>query len=687
MRLPGIGEELTTSTGASRLAALDGYRGLFVVLVLLYHFGVTALVGGWVGINHFFVFSGYLITRLLISERARRGRIDVVRFYRRRAERLLPALVVVCTAVLVSGLFAGSAHRHRDAGDVLATLFFVQNWRLVSLEDAYFEQVGNPSLLRHAWTLGVEEQFYLLVPALVGLLFLLFRTSRTGRFVVVAALALASTWWTAHLAGTGTDFSRLYYGTDTRAQALLVGAGIAVLLGRDHRGRLGRRPSLPVTQAIGLVGFVISLSAFVVVGPRSEWLFTSGGMLLFAVGAGMMGLAATDPRPMLINRVAGWAPAALLGQMTYGLYLYHWPIHLWLAPVLADLPLTLSVVLQLAVTVAVAFVSFRWLEVPVLQHGFGVLLPRSLRPRAPQPRGSRRARRGGRRQGVPTWTVPVAAAAAVAAVAGFAYTRPVSTADLDVPPLVAADGEFTRAEPPVDLALIGDSVGVSLAKGWRAEDYPGVTLSNQARIGCDLIDAPLIADGEPMAQFEGCEAWREDWPAKVEQAGATSLLVLPGVQFIGDHEVDGRLVESRSPEAAELIARTLTDIEQRAKSAGVTDLQIATMPCRQVDPDKLDPALRQFAGPISDPANIAWVNETVTAWAKGEGPGAGPTPGVRRHLLDLHDVLCGDGFTAEVNGIPLYSDTVHFSPAGAASVWTWLVPRVVEATAGNTLAR
>ncbi|KRE36016.1 hypothetical protein ASG73_15255 [Janibacter sp. Soil728] len=669
-------QELTTSTGAQRLAALDGYRGLFVVLVLLYHFGVTALVGGWVGINHFFAFSGYLITRLLISERARTGTIDVLRFYRRRAERLVPALVVLCTAILVSGLFAGSANRHRDAGDVLASLFFVQNWRLISQDDAYFEQVGNPSPLRHAWTLGVEEQFYLLVPLLVVILFVLFRRSRAGRFVVIATLAVASAAWTAHLARSGVDFSRLYYGTDTRAQALLVGAGMAVLFGRDHRGRLGRRPSVPVTQAIGVVGFLISISAFFVVGPRSEWLFTSGGMLLFAVGAAMMGLTATDPRPMLINRLAGWGPAVLMGQMTYGLYLYHWPIHLWLSPLLDALPLLVSVLVKLAVTTAVAFVSFRWLEVPVLVHGFGVLLPTAVTERL------ERARRGprARRRALPVWWVPVAAAGVLALVAATVFTRPVSREDLDVPPLVASDGTFTAASPPVSFALLGDSVGVSLAEGWQASAYPGVEMSNQSRIGCDLIDAPMIADGSPMAQDSSCATWRKEWPAKVKEAGADDLLVLTGAQFIGEHEVDGQVVGGRSEAHAALIRRTLTDIEQQAKGAGITHLQVATMPCREVDPDKLDPSLRQFAGPISDPANVAWVNDTVTQWAKGEGDGAAPTPGVSRDLLDLWEPLCSDGFTPQVNGVPLYSDTVHFSPAGAASVWTWLTPRVVEAS-------
>lgn len=675
MRLSRLTGELTTSAGAQRLAALDGYRGLFVVLVLLYHFGVTALVGGWVGINHFFAFSGYLITRLLISERAKTGRINVLAFYRRRAERLVPALVVLCTAILVSGIFAGSANRHRDAGDVLASLFFVQNWRLVNQDDAYFEQVGNPSPLRHAWTLGVEEQFYLLVPALVILLFAVALRSRGGRFAILAALTIASTVWTAHLANAGVDFSRLYYGTDTRAQALLVGAATAVLLGRDHRGRLGRRPSLEVTQIIGVLGLLISVSAFFVVGPRSTWLFTGGGMLFFAIGAAMMGLTATDPRPMVINRIASWPPAVLLGQMTYGLYLYHWPIQLWLSPLLDGLPLAVSATLKLAVTVGVAFVSFRWLEVPVLQHGFGVLVPRAVRQRLA---GRRPARR--RRHETSIWWVPVASVGVLALVAVTVFSQPVSQEDLDVPPLVASDGAFAAADPPVAFALLGDSVGVSLAEGWREDAYPGVTMSNQSRIGCDLIDAPLIADGSPMAEDPSCETWRQEWPGKVKEAGASDLLVLPGAQFIGEHEVDGQLLAARSPELATLIRRTLTDVESRAAEAGVTHVQVATMPCRQVAANKLDPALRQFAGPISDPENIAWVNEAVTAWAKGEGEGSEPTPGVQRELLDLWDPLCADGFTEEINGVPLYGDTVHFSPAGAAAVWTWLTPRVVEAS-------
>lgn len=144
-------------------------------------------------------------------------------------------------------------------------------------------------------------------------------------------------------------------------------------------------------------------------------------------------------------------------------------------------------------------------------------------------------------------------------------------------------------------------------------------MTNLSRIGCDLVDAPLLSDGAPMPEDAACDDWRRDWPQQVEEAGASDLLVLPGPQLIGEHEVDGRTVGSRSADHAALITETLDDIERRAHEAGVTHVQVATMPCREVDPDRLDPSLRQFAGPISDPANIGWVNDVIRAWARGEG--------------------------------------------------------------------
>ncbi len=449
------------SSTRPRLAALDGFRGLFASLVVLFHFGVTSLVGGWIGLNHFFVFSGYLIASLLITERVRTGTVSAIRFYGRRARRLIPALLVVTSAVLLHAWFAaGGSIRRRDSGDVLATLGWMMNWRLVARGDDYFEAVGDPSPLRHAWTLAVEEQFYVLVPFIVLGLFLL--RTRKQRMLIVAAAAVVLALWSARLADSGASFARLYYGTDTRAQALLVGVLLALFLTSQSAGTRRRRLPLGTVKALGLFGFVLSAVPFVVVSPESSWLFTSGGMLLFAVAAALMGLAATDPREMTLTRLASWRPLVLIGERTYGVYLYHWPVHLWLGPALTSLPLGVSVAVKFAVTVALAWLSFRFLEVPVMRDGFAVLWPRM----------TRRA-----------WRWPALAGGLVAVAALALWRAPVPIDDLDVPALVASDRPFRAPADPVRFALIGDSVGASLSEGWAATAYPGVTMTNLSRIG------------------------------------------------------------------------------------------------------------------------------------------------------------------------------------------------------------
>lgn len=630
------------------MAALDGFRGLFVTLVLLYHFGVGALVGGWVGINHFFVFSGYLITRILVSERAQTGRIDVLRFYRRRAERLVPALVVLISAVLLYAVLAqSSASRHRTAGDALATLGWVMNWRLIARDEAYFDLVGDPSPLRHAWTLGVEEQFYALVPFLVLVLFALLR-GRTRKLLVVIAAALLSAWWTSRLAGDGVSFARLYYGTDTRAQALLVGVATALWLGRGDDGRRGPRLSRRTTHLLGIIGVAISVSAFFVVTPDSAWLFTSGGMLFFAVGAMLMGVAAVDGRRMALTWLASWRPLVLLGQMTYGLYLYHWPVHLWLGPSLAGMPSGLAAALQLAVTVLAAYASFRWLEVPVLVGGFGALMPR-LRGRA--------------------WQVPLAAFVVLVAASVAVLRAPVSTESLDVPPLVATDRPFRRPAEPVRFALIGDSVASSLTAGWRDSDYPGVTMINQSKIGCDLIPAAMTHQGARLPDDPACDTWRKGWRAAIAEADVRDVVVLSGLQLLGDHDVNGRVVAPRTEQGGELISASLDQIERESRAGGARRTLVVSQVCRRVDPSRLDPRFAFFAGPASDDAVVTWSNDVARRWTQ-----AGPD----RVYLDVWEPLCGKGFAPSVNAVPLFHDTVHFSPSGAAMVWTWLVPRIVS---------
>src|SRR2546430_14428904 len=209
--------------------ALDGLRALAVLGVLLYHAGVSWAPGGFLGVDAFFVLSGFLITSLLVDEWRTRGRIDFRRFWARRARRLLPALVLVVIAV---GAYAVFGARPDELGrirrDTLGSVLYVANWRQL-FESSYFAKLATPSPLRHTWSLGIEEQWYLVWPlALVVMV----RVTAGRRWAVIgmaAALAFGSAALMAVLFDPG-DPSRVYYGTDTRAQALLLGAVLAFLV-------------------------------------------------------------------------------------------------------------------------------------------------------------------------------------------------------------------------------------------------------------------------------------------------------------------------------------------------------------------------------------------------------------------------------------------------------------------------
>lgn len=642
------GKQLRTSTGQVRVNALDGARGFFVSLVLLFHFGVTALVGGWVGINHFFVFSAYLIGRLLGSERVRTGKVDIAQFYLRRVRRILPAVLVVLTAVTVYAFAFADPYRRREiGGDVVATLGFVQNWHLIRRDDFYFEQVGNPSLLRHMWTLAVEEQFYIVVPILVLALFAI-GAKRWMRVAAAAVLAVGAAVWGMYVAGEpGLSFARLYYGTDTRAAALFVGVALAFLMGRGLDGSLPIIGNRNVIAVLGCAGFVATLVPFFLVDQTSTWLFSSGGILLLALAAGALLIMLADPRPMPLKRFFSWMPFVHLGRMTLGLYVYHWPIHVWTRGPLEGTPLVFSVLVQSLLTIAVATVSFRFLEVPIVMHGLRGVLPKLRKP-----------------------VIVGSALTAACLVAGLAATRAPLPGGGAEPTLVAGQPAYTAGPEQLRATLVGDSVAVSLAEGWDGAKYPDLDLTSAARIGCDLVDDPAIGDDGKLPQEPQCATFERDWLASMTEHRSTTLVVLAGMQMMIGHEVDGRAVLPRTQEGALLVYSSLDRMERAARAAGAPTIQVVGMPCRQIDPLRLDPKLRFFALPGSAPENIRWLNDTLRAWAGGAAD--------RRSFVDLWEPLCGNGFDPVMHGIQLYHDTVHFSPQGAAMVWTWLAPQIRE---------
>jgi peptidoglycan/LPS O-acetylase OafA/YrhL len=369
----GVGVKTADPGRRAHLPGLDGLRAIAIIGVLLFHADVHAAVGGFLGVDLFFVISGFLITSLLLSEARRDGHIALGRFYLRRARRLLPALfaMLAVAVAFMAVFFRGDLGQAR--GDVAAALGYVSNWWFVVHHRSYFVAVGRPSPFQHLWSLAVEEQFYLIWP--VVLIALLAMRARLRWIAVVAgAGALASAWWMRALSVKGnvpfdTDSSRVYFGTDTHASALLIGASAAAIMAglANRSGRLDKSMPTFVRAGLDLVGFVglaalcWSMHAFDFYTPG----LYRGGFLAFAAIAVVVVATASAPGSWL-GRALDVAPMRWIGTRSYGLYLWHWPVFVYTRPGL-DWPLTgtAALVVRLGITVVLTELSYRLVEVPM----------------------------------------------------------------------------------------------------------------------------------------------------------------------------------------------------------------------------------------------------------------------------------------------------------------------------------
>jgi peptidoglycan/LPS O-acetylase OafA/YrhL len=361
MQQPGA----TPSDRAPRLPyrpGLDGLRALAVAGVVLYHAGVSWMPGGFLGVDAFFVLSGYLITSLLLAERSRRGSIALGRFWLRRARRLLPAVLLVIAVSLIAASTVARDALTRTRGDALASLGYVTNWHAIAASHSYFNAFGRPSLLQHLWSLAVEEQFYLVWPILlVGGLALL---GRRRVFVLTLLAATASTTLMWALYDPNRDPSRVYYGTDTRAATLLVGALLAFAWPAARlRLDVGRRAA-HLLDAIGVAALLALLACFWRARDYDPGLYR-GGLLLVALCVALLVAVLAHPAASL-GRFLGWGPIRWVGVRSYGIYLWHWPV-MALTRASVDVPWHGAplVIAQVAVTLGLAAVSYRFVEQPV----------------------------------------------------------------------------------------------------------------------------------------------------------------------------------------------------------------------------------------------------------------------------------------------------------------------------------
>jgi len=425
-------------------APLDGLRALAVTAVLAYHGGLTWARGGFIGVDVFFVLSGFLITGLILVDHETTGRVRLRRFWRRRALRLLPALVLVLVAISVAVPLLAPDQNWRLGDDLLAALAYVSNWRLIYQHQSYFQAIGRPPVLQHLWSLAVEEQFYLVWPLVLAVA-LRAGVTRTRMVRVILVAAVGSAALMALLYRPADDPSRVYYGTDTRAAALLVGAALAFVWpwGRSRPGLRGPnavaglrgpnavaglrgpnavagRPRLQFRVIALRVGVeAVGVAALLGLGLCVEGIdqlrpgLYRGGFLGVAVlAAAVVAVAAADRRT-LVGAVLGCLPLVWLGRRSYGVYLWFWPVFMLTRPH-SDIDLTgyPLFALRAAITVALAAASYRYVEMPIRSGALGQTWA-ALRSRPRRPATSRTT----------AWTMAVAVAVAAIAT-GVLVHRP-----------------------------------------------------------------------------------------------------------------------------------------------------------------------------------------------------------------------------------------------------------------------
>jgi len=373
----GADQQVATDRSASRAGlgyqpALDGLRAIAVLAVLAYHADLAWAPGGFLGVDVFFVLSGFLITSLLLESAARLGSPDMKRFYLRRARRLLPALfaVLIGSTLLVITIAPDEAANQQR--DLPAALVYLTNWVYVFTDQSYFEATGRPPMLEHLWSLAVEEQFYLIWPWVFLLAWRTGRSTRVRRWAAGGAIASTALMVLLSVVNgypTQNDPSRVYFGTDTHAMGLLVGAALATV----WIPRLARADLVPgaraTVNAIGGITLLLLLVVFWQVDEDSSLLYRGGFLALSALVA-LLIVAATHPASQ-VGRILGSAPMRYIGTRSYGIYLWHWPIFLVTRPGL-DVPVTgtANLLLRLLLTFGIAELSYRFLETPIRQHGF-----------------------------------------------------------------------------------------------------------------------------------------------------------------------------------------------------------------------------------------------------------------------------------------------------------------------------
>ncbi len=576
------------------MPALEGMRAIAVLGVMLYHGGAPLVSGGFLGVNVFFVLSGFLITSLLLGEWVKRLTIRLGQFWTRRARRLLPALLVLLVGVAIyAKVFASPGEYPNLRLDSLSTLFYVANWHFIFAGSNYFDVTGQQSPLAHMWSLAIEEQFYIVWPPVVLATLHLSRRLRPSRrlwplLAIAVAGALASALDMRLRFYAGASITRLYEGTDTRAQDILVGASLAIAMAiwAQHRRPLpaGDRPPQPtrrrrfrpiaaweierpaVRVALQVVGWVTVAGLAVVwsrVTGQSSVLF-EGGYLLFAIAVAVLLFCLVTAQRAPLSRSIGNPVFRYVGKVSYGTYLWHLPLFLLLTPArvhLYGLPLLL---VRIAVTLGVASLSFVLVEAPI---------------------------RRGRMRSLTEWRAWLLTSGAfLGAVAVIvATTLPTAAEAAGTGGAIPVPTGPAYMGPPVRVTLLGDSLaftaGFAIDNGNAQRPYD-VRFGAEGILGCGVMVVTAqythgqlnAANGPCSAQSPPSQQLPAFWQGIVRSQRPNVVLVMAGRWEVADQVVDGQLLHIGEPAYDRVLLADLQRAVRIATSRGAY-VVLLTAPC------------------------------------------------------------------------------------------------------------
>jgi peptidoglycan/LPS O-acetylase OafA/YrhL len=647
-----------SATGKDRINALDGLRAVALLIIMGYHFGLGWLQGGFFSLDIFYVLSGYLITGLLLSEYRKRGRIKLSAFWLRRARRLLPALLIVLVVVALVVRLAEPAGLYPDLRmSSLSALFYFSNWWQIASSGNYFVATGAVYPLTHTWSLAVEEQFYLVWPLVAFAVMHFSRVFARGvrvLLVLSVAGAVGSALEMAFLYNPTANITRLYFGTDTHAQSILVGSVLAcsMTIIQMRRGKEGMAPaatSVPLRRLLillGLVGLAGTLTlTYTLQGTAT--IDYRGGFMLSALSAAAIIIGAVCVPGGLIARFLSLRQLVWLGTVSYGAYLWHYPVFIYLDAARTGLTGISLLVVRFATTFALAAASYYLVERPVM---YGVFW-RSLKAVGP----------------AAALMVATVAVVVVGTIATATATVQVNTAmpSSERQALVAA-GAF--GAHPVRFMLVGDSIANTLAIGLEVKSVSrfGVQVINRETLGCDIDNLKAIVGGITYSPVSNCRYWRTLWPQYVAHSKPDVVGLLIGRWDITDHLENGHVVHIGQTGWDN---RLYDEINQAVKDFSAHGAKVVLFTMPDINPQE---AANGASFPENDPERVAEFNAILDRVAKIDSQTV--------TVVDLNKVLDPKGkFQLVVDGTAVrWPDGIHISKPGGEWLQPFVLPTVAQ---------